>query len=174
MAAEVVINHHSAVLQESDIDADSIWSRFRFLVPIMLGACHIMACMLWYVGTYNLPPTWTEQAYMDRSDSASTAHYTALLQNHWLGSYAGQQAAGKCTALSGSWSEGCSTPPHTASAWPTGQQTGLHRLAMHLLIHGAILEHVHATTVPLLLVLAHIMCEGARQLRSTAVWYKMK
>lgn len=63
----------------------------------MLGACHIMACILWYVGTYNLPPTWTEQAYMDRSDDASTAHYNALLQNHWLGSYAGELAAKKYT-----------------------------------------------------------------------------
>ena len=58
----------------------------------MLGACHIMACVLWYVGTYNLPPVWRES--LDQSDSnpqsaSDTADYQALLANHWLGSYAG-------------------------------------------------------------------------------------
>lgn len=77
-------------MQESDIDADSILSRFRFLVPIMLGACHIMACVLWYVGTYNLPPIWREANYSANMDAERIQAYNATVQNHWLGYYSGE------------------------------------------------------------------------------------
>lgn len=93
-------------MQESDIDADSILSRFRFLVPIMLGACHVMACVLWYVGTYNLPPIWREAQYQRDADTDMLMAYNATVSNHWLGYYSGWpisklrckgQAWGSCT-----------------------------------------------------------------------------
>ena len=58
----------------------------------MLGACHVMACVLWYVGTYNLPPVWLADNYEAGTDATSVnnaANYQALLANHWLGSYTG-------------------------------------------------------------------------------------
>lgn len=84
----------SLALQESEIDADSIRSRFRFLIPIMLGACHVMACVLWYVGTYNLPLT---NGMCTPSDMDSDAvnpdsicqEYGDKLSRHWLSGYSG-------------------------------------------------------------------------------------
>lgn len=85
---------NSLALQESEIDADSIRSRFRFLIPIMLGACHVMACVLWYVGTYNLPLT---NGMCMPSDTDSDVvnpdvicqEYDDKLSRHWLSGYSG-------------------------------------------------------------------------------------
>lgn len=81
-------------LQESEIDADSIRSRFRFLIPIMLGACHVMACVLWYVGTYNLPLTNGMCSPPDTdSDTVNPdptcQDYDDRLSRHWLSGYSG-------------------------------------------------------------------------------------
>ncbi|KAL3159544.1 hypothetical protein ABBQ38_009960 [Trebouxia sp. C0009 RCD-2024] len=80
--------------KESEIDADSIRSRFRFLIPIMLGACHVMACILWYVGTYNLPLTNITCTPADLDlDAVNTnptcQNYTDKLSKHWLSGYSG-------------------------------------------------------------------------------------
>ena len=40
------------------MDADSISSRFRILIPIILSVCHVLACVWWYLGTAQLPPIW--------------------------------------------------------------------------------------------------------------------
>ena len=82
------------MMQESEIDADSIRSRFRFLIPIMLGACHIMACVLWYVGTYNLPlmngVCSSEDMDPDSiSNNPTCQDYKSKLPNHWLSGYQG-------------------------------------------------------------------------------------
>ena len=81
-------------LQESEIDADSIRSRFRFLIPIMLGACHVMACLLWYVGTYNLPLTNGMCTPSDMDSNAvdldpTCQDYDDRLSRHWLSGYSG-------------------------------------------------------------------------------------
>ena len=85
--------------QESEIDADSIRSRFRFLIPIMLGACHVMACVLWYVGTYNLPlSTGVCSASDVDSDGTSSdpicQDYKAKVASHWLSGYTGDPVDG--------------------------------------------------------------------------------
>lgn len=96
----MVLRCHTADLdselavQESEIDADSIRSRFRFLIPIMLGACHVMACILWYVGTYNLPLTNITCTPADLDlDAVNTnptcQDYTDRLSKHWLSGYSG-------------------------------------------------------------------------------------
>ena len=80
-------------LQESEIDADSIRSRFRFLIPIMLGACHVMACVLWYVGTYKLPTVAQADADAAGTDPTSmdkAQNYQNLRNTTWLGGYSGK------------------------------------------------------------------------------------
>ena len=60
----------------------------------MLGACHVMACVLWYVGTYNLPLT---NGICNASDTDSEAvnpdptcqDYDDRLSRHWLSGYSG-------------------------------------------------------------------------------------
>lgn len=82
-----------ACLQESEIDADSIRSRFRFLIPIMLGACHVMACVLWYVGTYKLPEVAQADADAAGTDPTSmdnAQNYQNLRNTTWLGGYSGK------------------------------------------------------------------------------------
>ena len=84
-------------LQESEIDADSIRSRFRFLIPIMLGACHVMACVLWYVGTYNLPLTNgmctpVDMSGVSVSPNATCQEYNDRLSRHWLSGYSGDDS----------------------------------------------------------------------------------
>ena len=81
-------------MQESEIDADSIRSRFRFLIPIMLGACHVMACVLWYVGTYNLPLVngvcTPDDVDPDSVSPIPTCEdYKTKLGSHWLSGYTG-------------------------------------------------------------------------------------
>ena len=95
-------------LQESELDADSISSRFRFLVPIMLGVSHIMACILWDVGTAGLPDIFTANTYLVLDNGTYVdadnntiptplfvAHnisypvYEYDLMQHWLGAYGG-------------------------------------------------------------------------------------
>ena len=61
----------------------------------MLGACHVMACVLWYVGTYDLPSV--AQADNDAAGTDPTSINSALQyqnqRNHtWLGSYSGKSS----------------------------------------------------------------------------------
>lgn len=82
-----------ACSQESEIDADSIRSRFRFLIPIMLGACHVMACVLWYVGTYKLPSVGQADADAAGTDPTSmdnAQNYQNQRNTTWLGGYSGK------------------------------------------------------------------------------------
>lgn len=89
---DILVRLH-ACLQESEIDADSIRSRFRFLIPIMLGACHVMACVLWYVGTYKLPTVAQADADAAGTDPTSmdnAQNYQDQRNTTWLGGYSGK------------------------------------------------------------------------------------
>lgn len=96
-------------MQESEVDGDSITSRFRILVPIMLGTCHILACLWWYVGSSQLPNIWIVQydyatngsliniTMPGRGSTPATLFnhtlYEETLAKHWIGAYSGERSA---------------------------------------------------------------------------------
>ena len=92
--------------QASDMDADSLRSRFRVLVPIYLGPIHVLACAWWAVGTWQLPNFWspsfhpaTPSAPASITIASWSGHsvvtafnataYNSDLLKHWVGWYPG-------------------------------------------------------------------------------------
>ncbi|KAK9831937.1 hypothetical protein WJX81_001333 [Elliptochloris bilobata] len=88
----------------SDMDADSLRSRFRVLVPIYLGPIHILACAWWAVGTWDLPDFWSPAFHPGSPGVPATitiaswsghsvvaafnaTAYAAQLAQHWVGLY---------------------------------------------------------------------------------------
>jgi hypothetical protein len=98
------------------MDADSLRSRFRVLVPIYLGPIHVLACAWWAVGTWQLPDFWSP-AFRPATPGSPAAFtiaswsghsvvapfdaraYGRELARHWVGLFPGARApagAGRC------------------------------------------------------------------------------
>lgn len=88
------------------MDADSLRSRFRVLVPIYLGPIHILACAWWAVGTWSLPNFWspafhagapgvpasvTIASWSGHSvvQAFNATAYAEQLAQHWVGLFPG-------------------------------------------------------------------------------------
>lgn len=92
------------------MDADSLRSRFRVLVPIYLGPIHVLACAWWAVGTWQLPDFWSP-AFRPATPGSPAAFtisswsghsvvapfdaraYGHELARHWVGLFPGARAS---------------------------------------------------------------------------------
>ena len=88
------------------MDADSLRSRFRVLVPIYLGPIHVLACAWWAVGTWQLPNFWSPSFHAATASAPASitiaswsghsvvtafnaTAYNSDLLKHWVGWYPG-------------------------------------------------------------------------------------
>jgi len=101
------------------MDADSLRSRFRVLVPIYLGPIHVLACAWWAVGTWQLPDFWSP-AFRPATPGSPAAFtiaswsghsvvapfdaraYGRELARHWVGLVPGARARAARPAARGS------------------------------------------------------------------------
>ena len=108
--------HHPGLGQASDMDADSLRSRFRVLVPIYLGPIHVLACAWWAVGTWQLPNFWSPSFHLATPSAPASitiaswsghsvvtafnaTAYNADLLKHWVGWYPGGPTPTVCCSF---------------------------------------------------------------------------